>query len=132
MISDDWFSDFLKSDRIWDLLPIDIYYGALFTVWVWHGFGIHRSLLLFLWFYCQLLFRWLNRLWFDCLFTNCSDQSISSKEDVTIIIILIYQYSIWLLVNLLVYMLISEMHDLQVFFSHTLLSLLSYSSAYDY
>ena len=48
MISDDWFSDFLKSNRNWDLLPIDIYYGALFTGWVWHGFGIHRSLLLFL------------------------------------------------------------------------------------
>ena len=86
----------------------------------------------FLWFYYQLLFRWLNSLWFDCLFTRCTDQSISSKEDFTIIIVLIYQYYIWLLVNLLAYMLISEMHDLQVFFSHTLLSLLLYYSVYDY
>ena len=85
----------------------------------------------FLWFYYQLLFRSLNRLWFDCLFTRCTDQSISSKEEFTTIILFIYLYSIWLVVNLLVLKMISEMHDLQVFFSHTLLSLLLYYFVYD-
>ena len=31
MIFDDWFSDFSKSDQNWNILPIDIYNGALFT-----------------------------------------------------------------------------------------------------
>ena len=39
----------------------------------------------FLWFYYQLLLRSLNRLWFDCLFTRCTDQSIASKEELTTI-----------------------------------------------
>ena len=82
----------------------------------------------FLWFYYQLLFKSLSRLWFDCLFTRGTDQSISSKEEFTTIILFIYLHSIWLVVNLLVLKMISEMHDLQVFFFHTLLSLLLYSS----
>ena len=86
----------------------------------------------FLWLYYQLFFRSLSRLWFDCLFTRGTDQSISSKEEFTTIILFIYLYSIWLVVNLLVLKMITVMHDLQVFFSHTLLSLLLYYSEYDY